>query len=61
VQEILNKFIKISLAIYYANEKKKEPKRKTLVPTKNKVSAVEILLKLKNMVIYQTLDKLLGL
>jgi hypothetical protein len=61
VQELLNKFIKISLAIYYANEKKKEPKRRSLVPGKNKESSAEVLLKLKNVVIYHTLDKVLGL
>jgi hypothetical protein len=58
---LLNKFIKISLAIYYANEKKKEPKRKSLIPAKNKETPADILLRLKNTVICQTLDKLLGL
>lgn len=61
VQELLNKFIKISLAIYYANEKKKEPKRKSLVPGKNKDSSADVAIRLKNNVIYYTLDKILAL
>ena len=55
------RFIKISLAIYYANEKKKEPKRKALIPGKNKESGAEILLRLKNGVIWKTLDKILDI
>lgn len=61
VQELVIRFVKVSLAIYYANEKKKEPKRKALIPGKNKESAAEVLLKLKNLVIWKTLDKVLDL
>lgn len=61
LMELLHRYVKVSLAIYYANEKKKEPKRKSLVTGKAKEKPEEVVLRLKNSVIWQMLDRILKL